>query len=110
MRTMRSCLLVASCCVLAPFILYFSVIFIMCGATYYAPKFNQNKFNSLRPGMSSGELEKVMGPPLEKIRRRDGSVLWAYSGRADVSCSYWRRLVMVRDEKITSIANDYWEE
>jgi hypothetical protein len=81
-----------------------------CGRTYYAASFDESKFNLLHEGMSVRALEEVMGPPLEKVRQMNGSVLWTYSGRADVTCSFWRRWVFVENDKITGVVSDYWEE
>ena len=90
-------------------ILYFS--FFRCvGTTRYSAQYNEGKFNSLRAGMSVQELERIMGPPLRKIPQTDGDVLWAYSDRPDVTCSYWQRLVYIRDDKIDTVVGGYWEE
>jgi hypothetical protein len=86
------------------------IMFIKCGPTYYSARFNEGKFKTLRPGMPVAELEAIIGPPLEKVPQRDGLVLWAYSKRDDVTCSFWRRWVFVKDEKIESIDCDYWQE
>ena len=52
----------------------------------------------------------MMGAPLKKIPQRDGSMLWTYSNRSDVTCSFLRRWVYLENDKIKFIDNDYWEE
>jgi hypothetical protein len=99
---------VLCCLVFVSMLLYF--LFLKGGYTYYAAGFDQRKFDNLHVGMSASELEKAIGPPLEKIPQRNGSVLWTYSGRPDVSRSFWRRWVFLKDDKITSIENDYWDD
>jgi len=108
MTKIRSFLFVLACFVFAAIFLHF--VSIRCGRTYYAASFDESKFNSLHEGMSVGELERFIGPPLEKVRQTNGSVLWTYSGRADDTCSFWRRWVFIENDKITGVVSDYWEE
>jgi hypothetical protein len=99
----------ALCALVLSFVVLY-VAFIKCGPTHYAAQYDEGKFNALYVGMSSVDLENVMGAPLERIHQRDGSVLWTYSSRDDVACSFWRRWVYLADDKITSVVSDYWEE
>jgi hypothetical protein len=81
-----------------------------CGPTYYSKGYSENKFMSLRVGMTSKEVEAVMGPPLEKIPWQDGRVLWTYSDRDDDTCDFWRRWVLFKNDRVDDVVSDYWDD
>jgi hypothetical protein len=91
-------------------VLFLYLVAHRCGPTYYARGYSEDKFRGLCAGMTSSEVEAVMGPPLNKILWHDGTVLWTYSDRADDTCDFWRRWVLFKNDKIEHIINDYWDD
>jgi hypothetical protein len=78
--------------------------------TYYAPGYTETKFRTLRIGMTRAEVEAMVGPPLTKVRWSDGSMNWVYSDRPWDTLDFERRWVIFKDDKVTEIVNDKWEE
>jgi hypothetical protein len=78
-------------------------------STIYAPGFSQSRFDRIRAGMSSREVEAALGPPLEKVEWDiDGAENWKYSTQVRATSNYSRRWVFIRDGEVTKVVRDFW--
>ena len=62
-----------------PFFAFVMWVFTLSGTTY-APGFSEERFASLRTGMTKAEVETLLGKPLG-ISRREGREIWEYTER-----------------------------
>jgi hypothetical protein len=94
------------------FILFVVWFFIHCAfsPTFYAPGFTEAKFASLREGMTTDEVEAIIGRPLETVRHEDGETLWTYSNRDDCTCDFEMRWLHFREGRIVRVVNTHWTE
>jgi hypothetical protein len=92
----------------APAVLWF--YFLRSGPTFYASGFTEAKFASLREGMTPGEVETVIGPPLEIVPQHDGTTLWTYSNRDDSTCDFEMRWVYFRGGVVDRVIKMYWDD
>jgi hypothetical protein len=77
--------------------------------TIYSQQYSEDKFNSLRAGMTTKQLEAIMGPPLEKIPLNDGTMEhWLYSVPPHYEANYWRRWVLVAKGRVIGVVKDFW--
>ena len=84
--------------------------FLRCGPTYYAAEFTEARFARLRQGMTTAQVEAIMGPPLEKILHEDGGTLWTYSNRDDDTCDFEMRWVHFRAGRVEFVVNMHWDD
>jgi hypothetical protein len=83
--------------------------------TAYSERYNENRFNSIQPGMTSAEVLTVIGPPLFKTTYADlpggdpDREDWGYSEQFDATRNYWRRQVVFKGGKVWYVVNEYWE-
>jgi hypothetical protein len=61
--------------------------------TEYAPGFEEAAFRRVRPGMSRGRVQGLLGKPLETTAFPDGSIYWYYSRRGPNFPDYFVRIV-----------------
>jgi hypothetical protein len=81
--------------------------------TNYAADYNESRFSTLRAGMSCQEVEATVGSPLRKVpwdvdtgpRHQE---MWFYSYGRDDTSNYWRRWVLVEQEKVVEVISDFW--
>jgi hypothetical protein len=80
--------------------------------TIYAVGYNELSFRQVRMGMTSSQVEALMGPPLEKVPWPEGGgVIWCYTGRRyNRSGDYWKRDVWIKDDKVSNVINMYWHD
>jgi outer membrane protein assembly factor BamE (lipoprotein component of BamABCDE complex) len=79
--------------------------------TVYSKGYSERLFRQIRVGMTRSEVEKLMGPPLEKNRWGDGkSETWMYTYHDPVTSNYWRRWVQIENGSVVQVLNDYWED
>lgn len=77
--------------------------------TIYAPRYREIRFQAIRPGMTSEQLESALGPPLEKRETGEpGSQIWIYSDQYTPESNYDRRWIFVTSGLVREILNDYW--
>lgn len=70
-------------------------------ATNYAPRFSEERFQSLQPGMSPTEVERLLGKPLHARRFADGRTMSYYSQQRTERDNYRVRIVVFdRDERL----------
>ncbi len=81
--------------------------------TFYSAGFSESRFRTLHVGMTGGEVEAIVGPPLRKVlwnqsaETRDEE-MWCYSDRQDDTANYWRRWVLFENGKVVLVINDFW--
>jgi hypothetical protein len=81
--------------------------------TFYSAGFSESRFRTLHVGMTRGEVEAIVGPPLRKVlwnqspEPRDEE-MWQYSDRKDYTANYWRRWVLFENGKVVLVINDFW--
>jgi hypothetical protein len=95
--------------------------------TVYAEGFSEYSFRSIRVGMSSRQVEEIMGPPLEKgqwqVPSGSGPVtpgvgplddIWYYTrGGKHVpgrTASHWTRAVLFRNGIVWGTDSTYWAD
>jgi SmpA / OmlA family len=86
-------------------------------ATVYAPGYDESQFRRVRIGMTSKEVESILGDPLRKdstsAQRWGPYENWIYSEpppHGTIGDNYWRRWVMFDDGKVVAIVDDYYED
>jgi hypothetical protein len=75
--------------------------------TVYSERYSEARFNGLRPGMTAGDVEAIMGPPLKKVAW-NSQEMWLYSNQPHSTANFWRRWVYLQDGRTTTIINDFW--
>src|SRR4051794_19964256 len=72
------------------------------GTTVYAPGYSEQKFHSVRVGMTPAQVEAILGPPLQ--RRAWGGLsdvsFYSYSDTPDDTGNFSRRWVVWKDGKV----------
>jgi hypothetical protein len=75
--------------------LAFIVGAVFCDAdTVYASGYSEAAFETVRPGMTTTEVEKRLGPPLGVSKNRDGGESWFYSRHGARSDDFENRVVL----------------
>ena len=82
-------------------------------STFYSDQYSESAFNSLRVGMTHGEVEAIAGRPLRKAPSNQASginheEMWFYSDRPDPTSNFWRRWVFLKNGKVVTVINDFW--
>ena len=107
-RKVAACLPVATVVVCIVIFAWFT--FLRCGPTYYSEGYSEGKFLRLREGMTTREVEAIIGRPLEQVSQADGRVLWTFSNRENYTCSFEMRWVYFKGGVVSAIANIHWED
>lgn len=69
-------------------------------ATTYAGGFSENAFARVEVGMSMADVERLLGPPLEKyVVAHSGQTGWKYTWK-HCDCSYRVRVLLFRDGRV----------
>jgi hypothetical protein len=76
--------------------------------TVFAARYDEGKFQAIRPGLTSGQVISVLGPPLEKEPRPEGQEKWAYSKQYTYTSNYERRWIFFKDGLVQDVVSDYW--
>jgi hypothetical protein len=85
-----------------------------CGfGTVYSEWFSEGRFNTIRVGMTGGEVEALVGPPFGKVPwgsppNPQDTEMWFYSKHPNDTANYWRRWVLFEKGKVVSIISDFW--
>jgi hypothetical protein len=71
--------------------------------TIYSAGYDESRFRQVRMGMTSEEVEALMGPPLEKVPWPEaGVVIWLYTDRLhNRSGDYWKRDVWMKGKNVS---------
>ena len=85
------------------------------GNTKWSDGFTDSKFSSVRVGMSSAEVQAILGEPVLRHTASSGEDVWhyAYGNRRDKSgvwadCDYTERVVLFADGKVSSIRRSFY--
>ena len=85
------------------------------GDTKWSDGFTDSKFSSVRVGMSSAEVQTILGEPVLRHTASSGEDVWhyAYGNRHDKSgvwadCDYTERAVLFADGKVSSIRRSFY--
>ena len=81
--------------------------------TIYSPQYSEARFKTLKAGMTTDEVESIIGQPLRKVPWRQFTTspdeeMWFYSSRRDETANYWRRAILVQNGKVTDVIDDFW--
>ena len=80
-------------------------------STVYSEQYDEVKFESIRIGMDTGEVEAILGPPLSKTPWDDGhTVLWKYSDQLGSMDNFWKRWIYIEDGKVNWIVNEFYRD
>ncbi len=82
-------------------------------STTYSERYSEGRFNALRVGMTTDEVQAIIGPPLSKAPWNQSAgtqkeEMWFYSSRPDVTANYWRRSILVQGGKVIDVIDDFW--
>ena len=76
--------------------------------TIYFLAYSETTFRQARAGMTTKEVEALMGPPLRKVPWFDGPFTnWQYTTQYNPTLNFWRRWVFIRNGKVAFVVNDY---
>ncbi len=85
------------------------------GDTKWSDGFTDSKFSSVRVGLSSAEVQGILGEPVLRHTASSGEDVWhyAYGNRRDKSgvwadCDYTERVVLFADGKVSSIRRSFY--
>ena len=77
--------------------------------TMYAPGFSEGRFQEVHAGMTTDQVEAILGPPIGKRDwQTPDNQMWAYTDQASATSNYHRRWIMVESGKVIIVINDYW--
>jgi len=77
--------------------------------TIYSKGYTENGFNKVYVGMTSAEVEEILGVPLRKLPWSGGvDENWVYSEPPHDLANYSRRWLFFRDNTVVVIFNDFW--
>jgi hypothetical protein len=81
--------------------------------TIYSEGYSEGRFRALRPGMSRGEVESIIGRPLRILTSDQHAPnakqeLWFYSDQPDATANFHRRRVLFDHGKVVMVVNDFW--
>jgi hypothetical protein len=75
-------------------------------STRYASGYSEKKFGNIELGTSAFQVESLLGPPLWKSVRSDGSEEWGYSQDDDppgMDYAWFMRTVVISNEVVIEI-------
>ncbi len=86
-------------------------------ATVYATGYDEGLFRRVKIGMTSKEVESILGCPIRKESASNhygwGDEKWIYSDPpppGTIGDNYWRRWVIFKGGKVAAIVDDYYED
>ncbi len=78
-------------------------------STVYSVEYDESRFQQVRVGQTSKEVEALMGPPLTKVPWPDqGIVNWSYTAKRFGYSNYWKRSVFMENDKVDHVSSMYW--
>jgi len=78
--------------------------------TIYADNYSETGFRQIRAGMTSKEVEALIGAPLRKAPYTGGASVWHYTDQYNRTRSFWRRWLVIENDRVEEAVNDYFEE
>jgi hypothetical protein len=102
----------------------FAVRWLVSASTVYSAGFDESRFRQVRVGMTSEQVELLLGPPLKKVPwwqpgvggqpvwGQPGDVNWLYTecGHVIGYKWYWMRNVLMRDGKVIEVQSAYLDD
>lgn len=89
----------------------FVVRAILSWNTVYSAGYDEGRFRQVRVGMTSEEVEGLMGPPLRKLPWPDQNLMiWMYTAKRSGGGDYWRRHVFMKDGKVVQVISMYTDD
>jgi hypothetical protein len=86
-----------------------SVMFGFEDATEWAPGFDEARFDSVRVGMSEGQVFALLGHPLDEWRFDHGDRVLRYTVCRRDPTNYWRRHVVLGPSgRVTEVIGELW--
>lgn len=78
--------------------------------TLYARGYDEDRFQQIRAGMTSEEVEALVGPPLKKYpwAYQPSLVGWCYTDKRRGYGDYWKREVFLEKGKVVDVVSNYW--
>jgi hypothetical protein len=77
--------------------------------TVYSAGYDERCFRQVRVGMTSAEVEALLGPPLKKVPwPQAGVVIWLYTDKRFKRGDYWRRDVFMTNDGVSEVMSTYW--
>jgi outer membrane protein assembly factor BamE (lipoprotein component of BamABCDE complex) len=81
--------------------------------TIYSKNYDETKFDSLREGMTAGEVEAIMGEPVRRYslyhtEGHEDEEQWWYTAQSDPTADYLRRWVVFKAGRVKTLISDYW--
>jgi hypothetical protein len=81
--------------------------------TTYSERYGEDRFTTLRVGMSRGEVEAIMGRPLRVVpwNQRMGphdEEMWLYSDQPNALANFHRRWLLFEKGKVADVINEFW--
>lgn len=78
--------------------------------TIYADNYSEIGFRQIRAGMTSNEVNVLIGAPLRKAPYTGGTSVWHYTDQYNRTRSFWRRWLVIGNDRVEEVVNDYFEE
>jgi outer membrane protein assembly factor BamE (lipoprotein component of BamABCDE complex) len=78
--------------------------------TIYADNYSETGFRQIRAGMSSNDVEAVIGAPLKKAPYPGGASVWHYTDQYNRTRSFWGRWLVIANDRVEEVVNDCFEE
>ncbi len=84
--------------------------FVFGFGTVYSADYSESRFDSIAHGMTTNEVEAVVGRPLKKLPDRWYGLadVWAYSDQPNPVANYRRRWIIFKDGKVIEKLKDFW--
>ena len=79
--------------------------------TVYSVDYNERRFGRIRVGMTTAEVESLVGQPLRKVPQLYAVpvvVNWMYTDGRPGWSNYWLREVFVQEGKVVWVGKMYW--
>ena len=79
--------------------------------TVYSANYSEGRFGRIQEGMTTNEVESLVGQPLRKVPQLYGvpeTALWMYSVKRHGGGDYWLRNVYFQSNKVVNVAKMYW--
>jgi hypothetical protein len=88
----------------------FAVRKMFFASTVYSAGYDESRFRQVRVGMTSAEVEALLGPPLRTLPWWPDQDLmnWKYTDSRPRTSNYWMRDVFVKDGKVVKVVSMYW--
>ena len=79
--------------------------------TIYSQQYSEERFRTIQVGMTTAQVEAVMGPPLRKVSSKiPADEMWYYSDQFNAAGNFWRRWLFLHKGKVLAVIDDFWED